>query len=154
MEQAYISADLGGPTTYVQLPKELWSPEMHKMRCSVVQLEKALYGHKNSGAYWNECCDIQCRKAGFLPAGGNWPSVYWHPDKHQLLIVYVDDLLLSGPSEYMVKTWEELGKLLRLAKPPGDDDDTHTFLGCTNTRSSEVFYGKLVECVTLMSQRR
>ena len=49
--QAYLQAEMEGPATYVVLPKELWTPEMHKMRCPVLLLEKALYGHKNSGAY-------------------------------------------------------------------------------------------------------
>ena len=46
VEQAYITAKLGGPVTYVQLPKEFWTDDMHKMRCPVVRLDKALYGHK------------------------------------------------------------------------------------------------------------
>ena len=94
VEQAYISADLGGPPTYVQLPKELWTPEMHKMKFPVVRLEKALYGHKNSGVYWSKYCDKACLRAGFEPLSENWPSVYWNKEKRLLLIVYVDDLLL------------------------------------------------------------
>ena len=75
VEQAYISAELGGPPTYVQLPRELWTPEMFKMRCPVVRLEKALYGH-NSGAYWNTYCEKQFRTANLEPLHGNWPSVF------------------------------------------------------------------------------
>ena len=50
VEQAYVLAKLRGPATYVQLPPELWTEDMHKMRFPVVRLDKALYGHKNSGA--------------------------------------------------------------------------------------------------------
>ena len=60
VEQAYLNAKLGGPPTYVTLPKELWTPEMHRMRHPVVRLEKALYGHKHPGVYWQEVCDAQC----------------------------------------------------------------------------------------------
>ncbi len=45
VEQAYLQAKLEGTPTYIMLPKELWTDEMHKMRCPVVKLEKALYGH-------------------------------------------------------------------------------------------------------------
>ena len=130
VEQAYISADLGGTRTYVQLPQELWTPEMHNMRCPVVRLKKALYGHKNSGAYWNEHCQQQLAKADFSPfPGGNWPSVYWNQTTRQLLVVYVDDLILSGPRQHASNTWKRLEKLLKIERPPGDTDSKHTFLG-------------------------
>ena len=81
VEQAYITADLGGTPTYVVLPKELWSAEMMKMKCPVVRLDKALYGHKNSGAFWNRHCDQELKKLGFEPLATytiawtrGWPS--------------------------------------------------------------------------------
>ena len=55
----------------------------------------------------------------------NWPSVYFDEKTKMLLIIYVDDLLLSGPKELMEPTWAKLGDVLKLAKPPGDDDDVH-----------------------------
>ena len=76
VEQAYLQAKMRGPRTYIQLPKEMWTPEMHNMKCPVVLLEKALYGHKNSGAFWQEFCDKQCNNAGFRPFSENWPCVY------------------------------------------------------------------------------
>ena len=57
VEQAYLQADLEGSDTYIMLPYELWTPEMKEMKCPVFKLEKALYGHKNSGYYWQEFCD-------------------------------------------------------------------------------------------------
>ena len=74
VEQAYLCADLKGPDTYVMLPQELWTPEMWNMECPVVKLEKALYGHKNSGAFWQEHCTEQCKAAGFEPVSENWPG--------------------------------------------------------------------------------
>ena len=41
--QAYLLAPMEGPPTFIVLPKELWTPQMHKMRRPVVLLEKALY---------------------------------------------------------------------------------------------------------------
>ena len=51
VEQAYLQAEMRGPPVYIMLPRELWSKEMHKMRCPVVCLGRALYGHKHSGVY-------------------------------------------------------------------------------------------------------
>ena len=49
-----------------------------------------------------------------------WPSVFWHPVRRMLLIVYVDDMKLAGPKEHMVTTWEALGKNIKLEVPKGD----------------------------------
>ena len=56
VEQAYLQAKLHGPKTYIQFPRELWTDEMKKMRCPGFELEVALYGHKNSGAFWQNHC--------------------------------------------------------------------------------------------------
>ena len=43
VEQAYLLAEMVGPSTYIVHPKELWNPQMHKMRRPVLRLERALY---------------------------------------------------------------------------------------------------------------
>ena len=74
------------------LPWELWTPEMHSMKCPVVRLEKALYGDKHSGVYWQEYCHKQCEAAGFFNVSTNWPGVYFNDTTKMLLVVYVDDM--------------------------------------------------------------
>ena len=88
------------------------------MRCPVFRLEKALYGHVNSGNFWQKYCDASCQKAGFyhLPGGENWPSVYYDPETLLFLIVYVDDLKLSGPTHAQDAAWSRLGKYIKLEK--------------------------------------
>ena len=54
--QAYLHADMEGTPTYIVLLRVLWTPEMYAMRCPVFRLEKAPYGHKNSGAFWQKYC--------------------------------------------------------------------------------------------------
>ena len=75
IQQAYLQAEMEGTPTYVVLPEELWTPEMYEMKrkggSPVFPLRKALYGHKNSGAYWQAFCDKQCKEAGFLPISDN-----------------------------------------------------------------------------------
>ena len=38
VEQAYLLADRKGPTTYIVLPKELWTPQIDRMKCPVALL--------------------------------------------------------------------------------------------------------------------
>ena len=112
VEQAYLQADIEGTPTWVVLPQELWTPEMFRMKCPVVKLKRALYGHKNSGVYWQRYCEKQCKKAGFEAVpGDNWPSVYRDNKRKLLLIVYVDDMKLAGPKHEMDAAWERLGKI-------------------------------------------
>ena len=92
VRQTYLPAEMEGTPTYVVLPKELWTPEMHKTRCPVCRLEKTLYGHKNSGAYWQKFCNKQCLKVGFRPISDNWPCAYWNEEKQQFLKLCIQNL--------------------------------------------------------------
>ena len=127
-----------------QPPEELWTQEMFHMKNPVVRFEKALYGHKHSGVYWQDVCDKQCKQAGFEPIGQQCPPTYYNDKYDMLLIVYVDDMKMAGPAEHMKECWRRLGdtKLIpdfALEKPKGDVEEgddgaeagtTHTFLGC------------------------
>ncbi len=148
VEQAYIQAEMEGPPVYIMLPQELWTDAMHKMRCPVFRLEKALYGHKNSGNYWQRFCDQEVRKADFEPIAENWPSVYYNYKTHMFLIVYVDDMKLCGPSEHCEKTWAAISERIKLEVPKEARSDEQTFLGCTHRRVERVApSGKSVTCI-------
>ena len=67
-------------------------------RTPVVRLRKAIYGHPNSGSYWEEHCNKFLLEAGFKPIEA-WPSCFWHEKLKLMLSVYVDDFKLSGPKE-------------------------------------------------------
>ena len=111
VEQAYLSATLGGPPVYAMLPKELWTKDMYKMRCPVVRLERALYDHRHSGVYWQRYCYTQCLKAGFEPISvDNWPGVYFDKTHGLLPIVYVDDMKMSGPAKNFPQSSKKLGQ--------------------------------------------
>ena len=82
-EQAYIQAELKGGPSWVCLPEEArtaevigekMAREMAGMRWPVVQLQKALYGHPDSGTFWEQHCDAHTKKVGFQPVGPEWPS--------------------------------------------------------------------------------
>ena len=79
--QAYIQAKLKGDACWVSLPPEA-RPKNRKwanMKKPVVRLRKALYGHPDSGSFWEQHCDKHVRSVGFEPVGAEWPSVYTNP---------------------------------------------------------------------------
>ncbi len=85
-----------------------------------------LYGHHESGSFWEEHCDKCCKEAGFVPLGIEWPSTYHHPALGLFLVVYVDDFKLSGPAENLAKGWALLRKDLHIDKETGHGQ----YLGC------------------------
>ena len=113
------------------------------MRTPVLLLEKALYGHPLAGAFWHIYCSKICKAAGFRLFSDNWPCCYWHDETNTMLIVYVDDMKMSGPKEQMAKHWEHFGKGINLAVPPGDSPERSTFLGCDHVRSDKEIKGKV-----------
>ena len=96
-----------GPPVYIMLPTELWTDEMWKMKCPVFRLERALYGHKHSGVYWQEFCHERAVKAGFKPVSeSSWPCVYFNDESQLPLIIYVDDMNMSGLVKHMDEAWK------------------------------------------------
>ena len=155
VEQAYLQAKMDGPPVYIMLPEELWNDEMRQMKCPVFRLRKALYGHKHSGVYWQRHCHTLAKEAGFMPLStASWPCVYWNDQSKLLLIIYVDDMKLSGPAKNMEKAWKDIGRKITLEPQKGDDIKEKdgqmklTFLGCEMTkRRMELKPGKFAECI-------
>ena len=76
---------------------------------------------------WEKHCDTAVKKLGFIPIGPNWPSMYYYGKLNLLLVVYVDDLKLAGPSGNLPKGWEMLRSLLNIEP----ETDLGMYLGCT-----------------------
>ena len=139
--QAYIQAELSGTPTWISLPEEAWTyappavkswyeKNKDKYRRPVFRLLRALYGHPDSGTFWEQHCDKSLRAVGFEPIL-NWPSCYVHPDLDLLLIVYVDDFKLSGCAKNLKRGWELIRKHLEVE----EEQPANLFLGCTHERS-------------------
>ena len=69
--QAYVQAKLKDKDEYwVSLPRECWpakwltDPKIMKMDKPVVRLDKALYGHPDSGGHWERHCEAHARIKG------------------------------------------------------------------------------------------
>ena len=107
--RAYIQSELKGTETWVHVPKELWPPEWNQRGYvrPMCLLHKSLYGHPDSGGYWERHLTKAVRKRGGIPVSGH-PSSFWFEESRMLLTVYVDDLLLSGPSERHEAFWRNL----------------------------------------------
>ena len=80
-EQAYIQAEMEGDPSWVCLPPEArpewWRKKSPHMRRLVCRLLKALYGHPDSGTYWERKCEAHVKAVGFVPIGPEWPSCYY-----------------------------------------------------------------------------
>ena len=70
---------------------------------------KALYGHPESGAHWEQhLTEVLVRLGG--KAIPEMPSAFFFEETGLLLTVYVDDFLLSGPERAHAPFWEKLEK--------------------------------------------
>ena len=76
-KQAYTQTTLKGTETWVK-SKDRWPKEWHgKFKDPVVRLHLALYGHPDSGGFWEQHCEKMLGEVGFqivFPAA--WPSVF------------------------------------------------------------------------------
>ena len=136
------------------LPKELWTKEMHEIDCPVVRLEKALYGHKHSGVFWQQFCHERVKEAGFELISECWPCVYFNHKSNLMLVIYVDDMKMSGPAHEMEAAWKSLSKQIISEVPKGDTDavigeepQMLTFLGCELKRGQRQIKEKTVNYV-------
>ena len=113
-DQAYVQADLKGTPCWICLPPEQRPAAWSKFRRPVCRLVKALYGHPDSGTYWEQHCDQMVKRVGFAPIGEEWPSCYFNAALKLLLVLYVDDFKLAGPSAGMEQGWQLLRKHLTM----------------------------------------
>ena len=60
-DQAYVQATLKGPETWIGLPSDQVPERFKHMKRPVFRMVKALYGHPDSGTYWEEHCDNHVR---------------------------------------------------------------------------------------------
>ena len=132
--RAYVQSTLKSKhETWVSIPKELWPDEWHKLgyKRPMCKLNKALYGHPESGGHWEKHLHEAVVACGGK-AVHNHPSSYWFEDKRLLLTVYVDDLMLSGPAGAHDEFWQQL----RFGPKPIKLDDSEPltrFLGRSHT---------------------
>ena len=71
--------------------------------------------------------------------------MYFHDELKLLLVIYVDDLKLAGPSENLAKGWEMLRTVLRIEP----ETDLGLYLGCVLSQGEpQLHNGKKVKTIT------
>ena len=131
--QAYTQAWLTGTKTWVRLPREQWPQAWIDagMTDPVCPLLLALYGHPDSGTEWEKHSHDHVVSVGFEPVE-NWPSCFWHPEYKLFLVIYVDDLKLSGPADKLQLGWDLIAKGLTIEPPSA----LGLYLGCKHEESA------------------
>jgi hypothetical protein len=129
---AYTQSTLGGPKTWISLPKNRWPKSwIGKYTDPVVELRLSLYGHPLAGLYWEKHSKERIISCGFKPVP-SWECLYYHEQKQLFLSVYVDDYKLAGKKDNIKPMWKAL-------MASGLDLDPPTplcqgvYLGCSQT---------------------
>ena len=94
-------------------------------------MKKALYGHPDSGTFWEKHCEAQLKLAGFEPIS-NWNSCFKHPRLKLVLLVYVDDFKLAGPKANLALGWKLISQRITLDTP----HELDRCLGCDHVKST------------------
>jgi hypothetical protein len=87
----------------------------------VVLLDKALYGHPESGALWEAHLEAKLKLDKWERIEGH-PGLYTNATLRASMVVYVDDLLLSCPPQHTNAIWRsiEAGIKFKEAESPLD----------------------------------
>jgi hypothetical protein len=126
--QAYIQARIDGPgrpKTWVRLPKSWWpsswfdSKGQSKFWDPVCPLQRALYGHPESGAIWEKHLASILEDLGWVRVPAH-PGTWVHDSTKALLAVYVDDLLMTAPPTHQESLWKALEARVNFDEQPSD----------------------------------
>ena len=107
VKTAYLNGDLK-EEIYMKQPEGYIMPGSENKVC---KLKKSLYGLKQSGRAWNEKLDMEFKKCGMRRSKADGCVYYRTVGKGlDIIVVYVDDLLIISPNE---QTLKELKRLIR-----------------------------------------
>ena len=126
--QAYIQARIDGPgrpRTWVRLPKTWWpaswltengEPQYWDPVCP---LQRALYGHPESGAIWEKHLSSISEELGWERVAVH-PGTWVHKETKSLLAVYVNDLLMTAPPPHEKELWKALEARVNFDEMPSE----------------------------------
>ena len=115
--KAYVQSDLNSKhPTYIDIPKHLCPKKWAHLKKPCFRPIKALYGHPEAGGHWERHLEKIVRQLGgkIVPSH---PSCFFFEKTRLLLVIYVDDLLLSGPDQEHESFWEALGAQVDIEPP-------------------------------------
>ena len=134
-EAAYVHAPLTGPPTYVRLPPDRLPPQFRHMPDPVFRLQRALYGHPDSGGHWEHYCETILKDLGWTALPGAWRSTFIHKHSRAILVLYADDFRMAGDAKLMPALWKAIRKRITLSEPTPSEK----FLGCDCKQFTHVF---------------
>ena len=103
------------------------------MKDPVVPLKLALYGHPDSGGIWERHCETELKKVGFEAVLTDiWKSVFYHPTRKLLLVVYVDDFKLAGPKQNIKRGWDLISSVVDMDQP----EAIGRYFGCMHKKNT------------------
>ena len=148
--QAYIQARIDGPgrpRTWVRLPKSWWPASWFteagepKYWDPVCPLQRALYGHPESGAIWEKHLSGILEELGWERVAAH-PGTWVHKETKALLAVYVDDLLMTAPPSHEKELWKALEERVNFDDEPAE---LAKFLGAHHqlSKSGKLTTGKV-----------
>jgi hypothetical protein len=126
-ESAYLQEYLKSKyVTWIHPPKEFWPEEWHgKYYKPVCILKLALYGHADSGGYWEEKSYGDAQACGWEPVPDRI-GVFYKPKEDALMMIHVDDFKMSCRIEDEDRLWKQLQARIRLS----DYKRSDRYLGC------------------------
>ena len=124
---AYTQSHLGGPDTWVRLPRDQWPAHWSRYKDPVCRLRLSLYGHPLAGIYWEKIVENTSCNVVFVPVKG-WECLFVNYQAQLFLSIYVDDFNMAGKSKILKRMWERLGQTIDLDPPVPLDGDV--YLGC------------------------
>jgi hypothetical protein len=139
-DAAYLQALLSGDDTYVSLPRWLWPKSWRRFKSPVLLLKRALYGHPLAGQSWYEHMAARLKSLGFVVVEG-WDSVFVRGSV--LIIIYVDDFMLSGPTSLAKAAAKDLAAVMSMGKA----EPLSRFLACLYSVRPTLFRGSVVNVI-------
>ena len=110
VKTAFLNGELGEEEIYMEIPRGFTEEEKYKEK-KVIQLKRALYGLKISPKKWNERFARAMKEIGVQRDPAELCAYYWKKNKDfALLVIYVDDILITSTNEFLLKIKEGLEK--------------------------------------------
>ena len=117
MIKAYIQSDFETEhDTYIELPDELIPDHLRGIYRPCTKLHKSLYGHPESGGHWGRKFKSVMSELNAVESP-LFPSNFINKELGPLVTLYVDDIVVSGPSANHQKFWDLLSNHLRFEMP-------------------------------------
>ena len=84
----------------------------------MVPLVVALRGQPDSGGIWENNLNSRIGKEGWEQILRDvWQTILYHAEYNCMLVVYVDDFKLTGPTENMDKAWASIRRAVNMRGP-------------------------------------